>query len=242
MRKKKKNILAEAVARLKQDGLAQPLPQEVMDDTGRKIADCGLRIGDSSPNVVSIHHRRLGTRNLGWLAAAAVLVMASYVAGRLSAPSPDLEQLREALTPAVAASLEPALRRALGEDLTVTYAQLKEDLTNQYQQDLNRFAIQTLAASNAATNQLLAELAAAIGTAQARDQRQVAQALYQIEANRLQDRARLATGLQTLAYRTEDELSRTQSVVARLLTEEQGGGSTPQKRLPPDLQNERSEE
>ena len=86
----------------------------------------------------------------------------------------DLDQLREALTPAVAAALEPALRQRLADEmrhdyqvaLAGTYVRVKEELTEQYRNDLNRFAIQTLAASNAVTNELLTQLVQNIDTAQ----------------------------------------------------------------------------
>jgi uncharacterized protein (DUF2267 family) len=223
MRKKDKRILDDAIARLKPQGLEEPLPQEVIDDTARRVADCRWRMADSNPRVLPI-------RSFSRLAVAAALVITGYAAGRLSAPV-DMDRLRDSLTPAVAASLEPALR----QELAGTYVKLKDDLTAQYREDLNRFAIQTLAASNAATNELLNQLVQAIGTAQAQDQRRVAQALYEIESKRLQDRTQLAAGLQTLAYRTDDELSRTNTVLASLLV-----GGQPQQATPTLLPNERS--
>ena len=53
--------------------------------------------------------------------------------------------------------------------LAATYVKVKEELTEQYRDDLNRFAVQTLAASNATTNRLLAELVESIDTMQAQD-------------------------------------------------------------------------
>jgi hypothetical protein len=235
MRKKDKRILDEAIAQLKQQGLAEPVPQEVLDATMRRIAG-------SDPLIVPIRNPRSTIRHLPRLAVAAALVIAGYAAGRLSAPV-DVQGLRDALTPAVAASLEPVLRRELGNELKDEYqlalsdtcVRLKDDLMAQYREDLNRFAIQTLAASNAATNELLAGLVRAINTAQAQDQRRVAQALYEIESKRVQDQTQLAAGLQTLAYRTNDELSRTKTVLARLLVDVQ-----PQQGTPTPIDNERS--
>ena len=223
MRKKDKRTLDEAVAQLKQQGSREPLPQEVIDATARRIADCRLQIADSHPRVAPI-------RSFSRIAVAAALVIAGYAAGRLSAPV-DMDQLRDKLTPEVAASLEPAPR----QELAGTYVRLREDLTAQYREELNRYAIQTLAASNATTNELLGQLVQAIGTAQAQDQRRMAQAIYEIETKRMQDRTQLAAGLQTLAYRTDDELSRTNTVLASLLV---GGG--PQQATPTLLPNEGS--
>jgi hypothetical protein len=188
----------------------------------RRIGECGARSAGASESQFSIRNR-IG---LKFAAAAAVFLLVGYVAGRLTGP--NVEQLREALTPSVAASLEPALRQKLSEEMkdhwqvatAATYVRLKDELGQQYRDDLNRFAVQTLAASNATTNALLAELVQAIDTAKAQDLRQIALALSQIEAKRVQDRTQLAAGLQTLAYRTEDEFSQTKKVLARFLIDE----------------------
>jgi hypothetical protein len=245
MRKRhEKDILAEAIEQLNKQGDATPLPQEVMNETARRIAHLSTR-GSSIRNPKSEIRNRMG---LKFAAAAAVFLLVGYVAGRAAAP--DVDQLREALTPAVAASLEPALRQKLAEEmrdhydvaLAGTYVRLKEELAQQYRDDLNRFAVQTLAASNATTNALLAELVQVIDTAQAQDLRRVALALSQIEAKRVQDNTQLAAGLQTLAYRTQDEFSRTKKVLARFLTEE----TPPEIELPQQPSrktlNERNEE
>ncbi len=100
-----------------------------------------------------------------------------------------------------------------------TYVRIKEELTEQYRDDLSRSRMQILAASNATTNELLTQLAQSIDTAQTQDLRRIAQFLYEIETSREQDKTQLASGLQTLAYRTEDELSRTQRAIAQLLVE-----------------------
>jgi hypothetical protein len=107
--------------------------------------------------------------------------------------------------------------------LAGTYVRLKEELTAQYRDDLNRVAVQILAASNAVTNELLTDLIQAIDTVQAQDLRRIALALDRIERNRVQDKTQLASGLQTLAYRTGDELSRTQRRIAQLLVDVRPG-------------------
>ncbi len=234
---KRKDILADALAQLKQQGRSQEVPKEVLDQTLQRIADGGLRLADSSTQALPTRNRRFAIRSLGRLAAAAaVLVLAGYTAGRLSAREPmSLEQLHDALVPSLAASLEPAIRERLIEDtrrqyqlaLANTYVHLKEELTQQYRDDLNRYAMQTLAASNAVTNELLAGLMQTIDTAKAQDLRRIAQTLYEIERNRVQDKEQLASGLQTLAYRTEDELARTKRQIAQLLIDARPEGFEP---------------
>ncbi len=245
MRKKdEKDILAEAIDQLRKQGQAQPLPQDVLDETARRIGHCGLGIADPRTGLPPIRNRV----GLKLAAAAVILVGVGYFAGRLT--TPDVEQIRKALTPSVAAALEPALRQKLGQEmkddyqlaLAGTYVRLKEELTQQYRDDLNRFAIQTLAASNATTNALLAELVQTFDTTQAQDKQRIALALAQIEAKRMQDKTQLAAGLQTLAYRTEDEFARTKKVLAQFLIDEPPREVELPRRPTPDRSNERIEE
>jgi hypothetical protein len=240
----RKDILAEAITRLKQEGLGTGAPPEVTDETIRRLRE----LAEASAGPPAHRHRvPLGFKVA---AAAAALILMGYAVGRLSAPQPpDLEQLRRALTPSVAADIEPALReRLIGEmqqryqlALAGTYVRVKEELTEQYRNDLNRFAVQTLAASNAATNDLLTQLVQAMDTAKAQDLRRIAQVLYQIESNRMQDRTQLASGLQTLAYRTENELTRTRQEVAQLLGDVRPEGPEFPSAQPKRIPEERNE-
>ncbi len=231
--KKRKDKLSEAIARLKQEGVSQELPKEVADQTLQRIADCGLRIADSRERVQPLHNPRFAIRHLRLAAAAAVFVLVGYTIGRLAAPKPmDLDQLRDALAPSVAAAIEPALRARVADEmrrdyqiaLAGTYVRVKEELTEQYRSDLNRMATQMLAASNAVTNELLTQLVQSIDTAQTQDLRRITRALYEIEMNRVQDKTQLASGLQTLAYRFEDDLSRTKSAIAQLAADTRPAG------------------
>jgi len=239
--RRREDKLSEAIARLKQEGLSQELPKEVVDETLRKIADCGpgsesgattWRTADSDTHIRSI-------RNLFRLtAAAAVFLLLGYTVGRLATPKPlDLDQLREALAPSVATAIEPAIRARVADEmrrdyqlaLAGTYVRVKEELTEQYRSDLNRMAVQMLAASNAVTNELLTQLVQSIDTAQTQDRRRMTRALYEMEMNRVQDKTQLASGLQTLVYRFEDDLSRTNNAIAQLAADTRPTGSD----LPP---------
>ncbi len=228
-----RDLLAEAIARLKQDGLSEPVPKAVMEETVRRLAEAESRIGASGGAFAAISSGGLDRSRTGLarrtiklvLAAAAVLIL-GYAIGRLTPPTPmDLDQLREALAPSVAAAIEPAIRERVVSEirqgyhlaLADTYVRLKEELTAQYRDELNRYAAQTLATSNAVTNQLLAELVQTIKTEQDNDLRNIALALHRIETNRLQDKKQLATGLETLAYQTEGELRRTRTGLVQLL-------------------------
>ncbi len=228
-----RDLLAEAIVRLKQDGLAEQVPKAVMEEAARRLSEAESRIGASRGARAPVFSGGMDRNRAGLarrairlaLAAAAVLIL-GYAIGRLTAPAPmDLDQLREALAPSVAAVIEPAIRERVVSEirqgyrvaLAGTYVRLKEELTAQYRDELNRYAVQTLATSNAVTNQLLAELVQAIKTEQDKDLRSIALALHRIEANRLQDKKQLATGLEALAYRTEEELQRTRTGLVQLL-------------------------
>ena len=157
-----------------------------------------------------------------------LLIIAGYAAGRLSAPrGPDAEQLQVALEPAIRRNLLDEMKQYWHLALTSSYAQLKNELSQQYRSDLNQFAAYTLAASGAATNQLLEELIESINTAQTQDRQWVAAAFEQIELNRLRDNAHLSNAFATFAVQTEDELLRTKQDMAQLLSYTQPDSSVP---------------
>jgi len=210
-----RDLLAEAVGRLRREGLSQELSQTVVDETIRRLGAAGAGTDRAAPHGVAGRHprwtMRRATVRLALAAAAAIAL--GFALGRLSGPEHlNMDQLRDAVAPSVVAAVEPAIRARLIEDmqqryqvaLAATYVKVKEELTAQYRDELNRIAVQMLAASNAATNQLLEELVESIDTAQTHDLRRITRTLYQMELNRLQDRTQLATGLQTLASRTEE--------------------------------------
>ena len=102
--------------------------------------------------------------------------------------------------------------------LTNGYVQLRDELGRQYRQDVERFAVQTLAASSSVTNERLAALVESIDAAQAADRQWVVAALRQIELDRLRDNEQLSTAFAGFAVRTEDELERTKQGVVQLLS------------------------
>jgi DNA primase len=244
--KRDKDVLAEALARLEKAGLSQQPPRAVVDETMRRLgaAQAGTA-GHESAADGSRGPRRitLARRAFRLLPAAAALIVLGFGIGRLSRPAPlDMDELREALAPSVAAAIEPALREKLIEDLrqryqvalAAAYVKVKDELTEQYRDDLNRFAVQTLAASNAVMNRQLAEVMENIDTMQAQDLKQVAQVLHQFELNRVQDKTQLAAGLQRLASQTEGELSRTRQQFVQLLATYQPEDLGPEPRPLPN--------
>lgn len=242
------DTLAKAIRQLRnQQAPPGPTPQLVQDTLGR-LAEAAKT---STQGAVSFGGRNAPRLFHRWtqLAAAAVLLLAAgFTVGRLYGPGPvDVESLRRQIAAEVAQSLQPMVRDEVRDQmngrvapvLVEACAQLKAELTEQSRQDLNRFAVQTLAASNSITNQLLAELLQTVKAEQTSQLRAVAAALNRIEASRLADRTQLATGLETLAYQTEDELRRTKQDIVQLLSYSPPDNPTPDKPRNSNNPNER---
>jgi anti-sigma factor RsiW len=139
------------------------------------------------------------------LTAAAVLIIAlSFLAGLVRGSQHKSEQIR--------ASLEASLK----QNLQSAVSSMREELRDEYRQELNRYAIQTLAASNATTNQLLSQLVAAINQSRSQELEDILAALGQVEANRLRENNELRKDLVTFASYTDERLSQTQEKMAEL--------------------------
>lgn len=152
--------------------------------------------------------------------AAALLVGLGYIAGMLSASRvPNMQELESALAASLKASLAPAMREDLLQEMNERWEsvfatsclQVKDELHQQVQRDLTEFAAQTLAASRTLTDQRVMQLVRLIEAARMQDRRRVAEALEQIELNRIQDRARFGSGLQVLAAQTSERLGTEQN-------------------------------
>jgi hypothetical protein len=214
---RKEDIVNKSIdAMMKMEVPAGP-PAEVIDATIAKLKENdGLQ---QKSGVIKLSDRVTFKHLFKYAAAAVIMVSAGYIAGRLSSPkAPDIEEIQAALAPAIRQELLQDIIQYTQVSLAGSFAQLKEDIQKQYRQDLSDFAIQTLAATNAVTNQRLENLVNAISTVQNEDRRSVATALEQIELNRRLDKNQLATGLETLALQTEDELKRTRQDMAQLLS------------------------
>jgi predicted anti-sigma-YlaC factor YlaD len=143
------------------------------------------------------------------LAAAAVLIIAaSFSLGFAWGSRHDSERIR--------ASLEVSLKQDLKSAVADSIASMREELRSEYQQELNRYAIQTMAASNAATNQLLSQLVAATNQSRSQELEGIIAVLGQIEANRLRENNELRKDLVTFASYTDQRLSQTQEKMAEL--------------------------
>jgi flagellar motility protein MotE (MotC chaperone) len=229
-----KDTLGKAINQMKTQPIAPDPPGEVTDATVARLRQAAEQPVPCAPEAVNLPQLPMSRPNifrptLRFAAAAAVFALAGYIAGRLTAPRPpDVKELCQALEPRLRTALAAEVRddlldqmdarwSAFGGAFAKSYLQLKDELGRQYRDDLNRFAAQTLAASNVATNQLLAELVQSIDKTQTQDMRRIAQAIYTVETNRLKDRTQLAKGLQDLALLTDEGFQRTKQDVFRLV-------------------------
>ena len=219
--KESENILEKAVNALNNEQVPPGPSRELADSTIAKLTE----ISGQTNTVPGGRRIRLIDRikipnSFAKVAAAAVLLItAGYATGRLLSPKPpDIEQLQAALEPVIRQNILDEMEQYWQLSLAASYAQLKEDLGRQYRSDLNQFAAYTLAASGAATNQLLEELIESINTAQIQDRQWLVAALGEIELNRLQDNAQLSNAFVSFAAQTEDELLRNRQNMAQILS------------------------
>jgi len=240
----KEDIFEKAVESLRREPVPPGPPRELADATMAKLAQCSASSSsEDTDSYVSQRQWPKAFAGFGRIAAAAVvLIAAGYAAGRWSAPRPpDMEQIRAAIEPAIRQDLLDQTRQYVQSSLANGYIQVKDELSEQYRQDMSRVAVQTLAASNTITNDLLRQLIDSISTVQVTDRQRFAAALEQVESNRLRDRNQLSSALATFAVRTEDELMRTKKDVAQVLSYTLPNSGTPYEFKNPDNPDERNE-
>lgn len=216
----KDELLKNAVEALKQKQIPAGPPEDLTKATLEQLKQIPTQPQEHFYKQVVLTKRFMIINNLARIAAAVILsISIGYAAGRFSAPkSPDMKQIRS--------ELEPAIREKLLEDIQLglasNYIQMKEDLTEQYQQDLRQSALEILTASGNITNRLLEELVQTIATAQLQDRQWVAAALEQTERNRLADKNQLGGAFVNFASQTVQDLQQTQqnvAVIAKILTD-----------------------
>jgi hypothetical protein len=204
------NILDKAVKAINDEKIPPGPPEELANSTIARITELSGQTNSApSSRRISFIERIKAPNGFSKVAAAAVLLItAGYAAGRLLSPKPpDIEQLQAALEPAIRSKLVDEMKQYWQLSLTASYAQLRDDLTQQYRRDLTQIASYTLAASGVATNQLLEELIESINQAQTHERQWFAAALGEIELNRLKGDAQLSNALTTFATQTEQNMA-----------------------------------
>lgn len=214
--KEEEKFLEKAVEAIKNEPAGSNLPQEVVDATLAKLAESS---DESHPQTQKMFVRSKFVHNMTKIAAAAILFISiGYAAARFTTPRPpDIEQIRATLESSIREDLLNETKQYLQLGLANCYVQLKDDLHQQYRQDLSQVATQTLALSNSATNQLLEQLIEAINKAQTQDREWFTTAIEEVELNRRRDTALFSNALYNLASQTENELQRTQQGLNKLM-------------------------
>lgn len=204
------NILEKAVNALNNEQVPPGPPRELANSTIAKLTEISGQTNtfSNARRIRLIDRIKLPNSFAKVAAAAVLLIMAGYATGRLLSPKPpDIEQLRVALEPVIREQLLDEMKQYWQLGLTASYAQLKDDISQQYQRDLNQIAAYTLAASGAATNQLLENLIESINQAQTQERQWVATALGEIELNRLKSDAQLSNAFVTFAAQTKQDMA-----------------------------------
>lgn len=206
----RENNLEKAVNALNNEQVPSGPSEELVNSTVAKLTEISGQTNTvpDGRRIRLIDRVKLPNSFAKVAAAAVLLIMAGYATGRLLSPKPpDIEQLQAALEPAIREQLLDEMKQYWQLGLTASYAQLKEDISQQYQRDLNQIAAYTLAASGAATNQLLENLIESINQAQTQERQWVATALGEIELNRLKSDAQLSNAFVTFAVQTKQDIA-----------------------------------
>ena len=224
MKEHDNDTLAKAITELKEQGRSTMPPQDVVNETLKCLAEA-----DRQTRPMQGPRRTLLLWSAArWAVAAAVLLTAGYAIGRVTDHTePDIDQLRAALLPDLAAALEPQIRQSVIEETTRTtqramvagYVRMKDELTEQYRTDLNRFAVQTFTASNTVTNDLLEQLVEAVQVTQQQNRQWVAAELADIEAKRRADTAKLGSAFVDFAAQTNNKIEHVVHLLANTQTD-----------------------
>lgn len=224
----KDKTLEKAVEALKIQQIPSGPPQEVIRSTIARLDEAADQADTVQPkHRIPIFEDLRFIKSLTKIAAAAVLFIAvGYATGRLTAPrAPDIEQIRAALEPDIRQKLLNETKQYMQLGLANAYVRIKDELSEQYRQELNRVALQSVAASNAVTNDLLTDLIESFNEAQNQERQRYAAALEQIESNRLRDKNELSNALASFALETEDQFVRTNQNMAHFLSNTQSDQS-----------------
>ena len=218
------DTLGKAIADLKEQGRSTVPPQDVVNETLKCLAEADRQ----TPPMQSPRRTLPLWSAARWAVAAAVLLTTGYAVGRITAHTePGSEQLRAELLPSLAAALEPQIRQSVLEETTRTtqramvagYVRMKDELTEQYRTDLNRFAVQTFTASNTVTNELLEQLVEAVQVTQQQNRQWVAAELADIEAKRREDTAKLGSAFVDFAAQTNNKIEQVVHLLANTQTD-----------------------
>jgi len=179
--KNKDDILNKAIESLKHEQIPAGPPKDLAETTLEKLSQDSNQLPEEQFDKQVVSSKRFIINNFFKIAAAIILsISIGYAAGRISAPkSFDMEKIRT--------ELEPAIREKLLEDVQIelasNYVLIKQELTEQYFQDLRLVALEVLNASGTITNQLLEKQIQPLATAQFQDRQWITAELNQNRQN-----------------------------------------------------------
>ena len=216
--KEKDEILKKAIESMKLEQIPEGPSKDLVDSTVQNINEISSNVPEEHfDEQVVTSQRFMIINNLFRLAAVIILsISIGYAAGRFSAPKPDIEQIRSELEPTIREKLLNDVTQYVQLGLESNYVQTKQELTEQYRQDLNQASAEILNTSGAMTNQLLEELIQTIATSQLQNRQWVATVIQKTEKNRLEDRTQFGNALFNFASATVQDLQQTQQNVALL--------------------------
>ncbi|MHC4639024.1 MAG: anti-sigma factor family protein [Planctomycetota bacterium] len=192
----------------------KPKLKQIENNITKAISD---RTSNRQTGFSLVWHKIKGRRFGNIAAAAVILIVAGYAVGRITGPRPvDEQNLRASIESSVRQDLLEQFKREWQSAFVNGYLQLKDDLNRQFHSELDAYAVQTLKASNAVTNQLLTELIGSINASQKQDRRWIAEVLEQIELNRLRDNSQLRNDFASFADLTENRLIQTKQDLLKL--------------------------
>jgi aryl-alcohol dehydrogenase-like predicted oxidoreductase len=154
----------------------------------------GWRATQKALNAWQVPARRIiptwpAMPRLKWAVAAAVLLGGGLLAGRISAPVPNVEQLRTALVPAI-----------------------RDELRQEFKLTLEA----TLASANEQTDRKLDQLAGAWALAHEKDQQATLSLIGEVERQRQADIAWLRRDLETVAVNADAQFNTTSQALGQL--------------------------
>ena len=215
----KEDFLNKAIGAVKNENIPNGPTQELSEITLEKLNEISKQLPDENiDKQVVLSKRFTMINNLMRIAAVIILsIIIGYAAGRISS-----SKTQNQIESNIRAKLLEEVTQYVQESLVSNYVQIRQELTEQYKEELNIAAIEILNTSNNTTNHLIEELIQTVAAAQIQDRQWITTALRQNEINRLQDKSQLGSALINFASFTEQNLQQTQddvAIIANYLTD-----------------------
>ncbi|MHC4553456.1 MAG: anti-sigma factor [Planctomycetota bacterium] len=163
-------------------------------------------------------------RLAGCAAAACILIVAGFLAGRGQRPALDVDQLQQqwaaAIQPQMEKQVTASVLQSLRPGVVAEYAKMQDALSDQISLQLKAYAEETVAHNDVQIYQLLTGLIEAIEAAQIENQQWALSAMSELEGQRLRDQEVVHSQFVALAAYTGNELLRTQQEIEALASKQ----------------------